>query len=188
MSLIPKFSIFCQFSYAFICMPDFLVCKGLGEQIKIVFLFYEGMNALDVVGPHKILCDLPGAKVFHAAKHPGLITTDSGLKLTADCALSDILEADILVVPGASSATTLRSDPEIFEWVRRVHRTTPVGPFQFARGVLFMILKPPFDMGSLRKLRLLYEKRFGLDCFRFSRPFLDSFHRSFFQKRCIALC
>ncbi len=95
-----------------------------GEPLQIVFLFYEGMNALDAVGPHEIICDLPGAKVIHAAKQPGLITTDSGLKLTAESALSDISHADILIIPGSSSATSLRSEPEILEWIRAIHRTT----------------------------------------------------------------
>lgn len=38
--------------------------------MQIVFLFYEGMTALDAVGPHEILSRLPGAKVKCAAKHP----------------------------------------------------------------------------------------------------------------------
>ncbi len=92
--------------------------------MQIVFLFYEGMNALDVVGPHDILCDLPNAKVVHAAKRPGPVTTDSGLQLIAECALSDVVRADVLVVPGASSATTLRNDPEILDWIRSIHATT----------------------------------------------------------------
>ncbi len=32
--------------------------------MKIVFLFYEGMTALDAIGPHEILCRLPDASVF----------------------------------------------------------------------------------------------------------------------------
>jgi transcriptional regulator GlxA family with amidase domain len=93
--------------------------------MEIVFLFYEGMTALDVIGPHEILCRLPGAKVIRAAKNRGPIQTDSaGLTLLAEHALSDVSRADLLVVPGAGSATIFPSDPDILLWVRSIHQTT----------------------------------------------------------------
>ena len=58
--------------------------------MQIIFLFYDGMTALDAVGPHEILCRLPGVSVKRIAKLPGRITTDSGLILNADYALSDV--------------------------------------------------------------------------------------------------
>ncbi|MBX9744025.1 MAG: DJ-1/PfpI family protein [Chlamydiales bacterium] len=93
--------------------------------MQIVFLFYDGMTALDAIGPHEVLCRLPGAKVQRVAKKPGIIRTDSaGLELTAEYALVDVSHADILVVPGAGSATTLRNHPEVLDWVRSIHATT----------------------------------------------------------------
>lgn len=92
--------------------------------MKIVFLFYDGMTALDLVGPHEILCRLPGATVQRVADRPGLIQTDSGLKLNVEYALSDIPRADVLVIPGAGNATTLRESPKMLEWVRKIHATT----------------------------------------------------------------
>ncbi|HSX26525.1 MAG TPA: DJ-1/PfpI family protein [Chlamydiales bacterium] len=93
--------------------------------MQIVFLFYDGMTALDVVGPHEILCRLPGAKVHRVAKRAGEVRTDSaGLLLIAECALADVAHADVLVIPGAGSATTLREHPEILDWVRSIHATT----------------------------------------------------------------
>lgn len=93
--------------------------------MQIVFLFYDGMTALDAVGPHEILCHLPGAKVIRVAKAPGQIRTDSfGLMLTAEHAISEVFHADLLVIPGAGSATTLREYPEILSWIRKIHATT----------------------------------------------------------------
>jgi putative intracellular protease/amidase len=82
------------------------------------------MTALDAIGPHEILSRLPGAKVFRGAKITGSVSTDSGLILTADHPLSAITQADMLLIPGAGSATTLRNDPEILDWVRSIHKTT----------------------------------------------------------------
>jgi putative intracellular protease/amidase len=92
--------------------------------MEIVFLFYDGMTALDAVGPHEILSRLPGAKVQRVAKHAGAVLTDSGLVLTAEYWLSDVARADVLVIPGAGSATTLRKSPETLAWVRSIHATT----------------------------------------------------------------
>ena len=92
--------------------------------MQIAFLFYEGMTALDAIGPHEILCRLPGAKVYRVAKHSGEIKTDSQLLLTAEHSLTDVSYADVLLVPGAGSATTLRKSPETLEWIRSIHSTT----------------------------------------------------------------
>lgn len=92
--------------------------------MKIAFLFYEGMTALDVIGPHEILCRLPEAQVYRVATHSGTILTDSGLLLIADYSLPDVSSADILLVPGAGNATTLQKHPEILDWLRSIHKTT----------------------------------------------------------------
>lgn len=92
--------------------------------MKIVFLFYDGMTALDAVGPHEILCRLPGATVQRVAQCAGPIRTDSGLVLTAEYALSDAPQADVLFIPGAGNATTLQKYPETLAWVRAIHAKT----------------------------------------------------------------
>lgn len=92
--------------------------------MKIAFLFYDGMTALDAVGPHEILSRLPGAEVFRVARIAGPVRTDSGLILTADHPLAVISQIDILFIPGAGSAATLRKHPDVLDWVRSVHETT----------------------------------------------------------------
>lgn len=93
--------------------------------MQIVFLFYDGMTALDAIGPHEILCRLPGAKVQRVARKSGTVRTDSaGLELVAEHSLTDVSHADVLVIPGAGSATTLRDYPEMLAWVRSIHATT----------------------------------------------------------------
>lgn len=92
--------------------------------MQIIFLFYDGMTALDAIGPHEILCRVPGVSVKRVAKSIGKVSTDSGITLNADYAISDVLHADILLVPGAGNATTLREYPEILNWVRLMHTQT----------------------------------------------------------------
>ncbi len=92
--------------------------------MQIAFLFYEGMTALDAVGPHEILCRLPGANVFRVAERAGSVGTDSGLLLTADYAIEEVTSADVLLIPGAGNASTLRSHPKVLAWVKAIHKTT----------------------------------------------------------------
>ncbi len=92
--------------------------------MDIVFFFYNEMTALDIVGPHEILSRLPGAKIYRVAEKAGPIHTDSGLILTADCGISAIKKADLLIIPGAGNATTLRTHPNILNWIRSIHKTT----------------------------------------------------------------
>lgn len=87
-------------------------------------MFYDGMTALDLIGPHEILSRLPGAESIRVAKHPGAVLSDSGVALTASAGFADVTQADLLFVPGASSATSMEHDPETREWVRTIHSTT----------------------------------------------------------------
>lgn len=91
----------------------------------ILFLFYEGMTALDAIGPHTVLAHLPGVQVKHVARRAGVIQTDAmQLTLIAEHAIEDFSQADVLVVPGGGSATTLQQYPEVLEWIRAIHQTT----------------------------------------------------------------
>ncbi len=92
--------------------------------MQIVFLFYDGMTALDAIGPHEILTRLPGAEVFHVAKEAGPIRTCSELVMIAEHSLSEVSEADVLLIPGAGNATSLSNESEILAWVRKIHETT----------------------------------------------------------------
>jgi transcriptional regulator GlxA family with amidase domain len=92
--------------------------------MHITFLFYNGMTALDAIGPHEILSRLPNAVVHRVALKAGPIQTCSGLVLNAEETLSDVIKTDVLVIPGAGNATALRQYPDILAWVAKIHETT----------------------------------------------------------------
>jgi len=94
------------------------------NKLNIVFLFYEGMTALDAIGPHEILSRLPHVSVQRVGLRAGPIKTCSDLVLTAEHAFTDVSHADVLVVPGAGNATTLRDHPELLAWIKKIHATT----------------------------------------------------------------
>jgi hypothetical protein len=62
--------------------------------MEFAFFFYSGMTALDVIGPHEILCRLPSATIRRVATQPGTVKTDSGVELIADYGFNEVPRAD----------------------------------------------------------------------------------------------
>jgi putative intracellular protease/amidase len=80
--------------------------------MNLAFLCYDGMTALDFVGPHEILSRLPHVTVQTISLQAGPVYTHSKLKLIADVSYTEVSSADVLIVPGAGNATTRRDHPE----------------------------------------------------------------------------
>ena len=93
--------------------------------MDIVCLLFEGITALDIVGPYEVLQRLPEANVRFAAAAAGEIRTDNKfLALVADQALDDVRSADVLVVPGGFATRALERDEALLEWIRAIDATT----------------------------------------------------------------
>ncbi|CAM2983897.1 4-methyl-5(B-hydroxyethyl)-thiazole monophosphate biosynthesis enzyme [Legionella steigerwaltii] len=94
------------------------------KPLHITFLFYEGMTALDAIGPYEVLSRLPEVVVQRVGLNQGPVRTCSGLTLIAEHALTDISHTDVLLIPGAGNATALRECPEILTWIKKIHEHT----------------------------------------------------------------
>ncbi len=94
--------------------------------MKIAILLYDGVTALDAVGPYEVLSRLPGAELGFVAKSKGPQRTDTKcLALVADYELGEIRQPDILLVPGGTVGTLQAAeDPDILDWVKRAHETS----------------------------------------------------------------
>ncbi len=93
--------------------------------MDIVCLLFDGITALDIVGPYEVLQRLPEADVAFVAAKAGEVRTDNGfLALVADHALDEITAADVLVVPGGFATRALETDEGLLEWIRAVDVTT----------------------------------------------------------------
>jgi transcriptional regulator GlxA family with amidase domain len=93
--------------------------------MKTRVLIFDGITALDAVGPYEVLRSVPGWEVAFVGPARGEVRTDVGsLGLSADLALEEATEADILLVPGGRGNRPLLEDERVLEWVRAVDRTT----------------------------------------------------------------
>ena len=93
--------------------------------MDIVCLLFDGITALDIVGPYEVLQRLPGADVKFVARSTGEIRTDNTfLALVADYSLSEVTRADVLVVPGGFATRALEREESLLEWIRAIDTTT----------------------------------------------------------------
>lgn len=94
--------------------------------MEIVILLYRGFTALDVFGPYEVLSRLPDAVVTFAAKEKGLVQGEyAGMKMMATHSLSEIDHADILLVPGSTTAFwDVMKDGDTLYHIQRLDATT----------------------------------------------------------------
>ena len=91
--------------------------------INIAILVFDGLTALDAVGPYEVLSRVPEAEVRFVAKEAGPKRTDTGaLGLHADLSLADLPHAEVVLVPGGKGNRPLMRDPQVLDWLRAVHR------------------------------------------------------------------
>jgi transcriptional regulator GlxA family with amidase domain len=92
-------------------------------ETQIAILVFDGLTALDAIGPYEVLRSVPGWDVSFVGKERGEIRTDVGsLGLSVDHALGDRPTADIVLVPGGEGNRPLLEDEEVLEWLRGVDR------------------------------------------------------------------
>lgn len=93
--------------------------------MEIAFLLFNGVTALDVVGPYEVLSRLPDARVRVVAAEPGPQRCDTGvLTLTAVDSLAAVSAPDVVVIPGGPGTRDLLTDPILLDWIRRVHQNS----------------------------------------------------------------
>jgi len=93
--------------------------------VEIVIPIFDGITALDAVGPYEVLSRLPGAELKFAALEPGPKRTENDvLALFADHALAELPHPEVVVVPGGFGTRALMHDEAMLDWVRGAHERT----------------------------------------------------------------
>lgn len=93
--------------------------------MHLTFVLYEGMTALDAIGPYEVLSRLPRARVTFAAASAGPVRTDTGaLSLVADRAFADCDAPDLVLVPGGPDVKAQTTDTALHDWLRAVDPAT----------------------------------------------------------------
>jgi transcriptional regulator GlxA family with amidase domain len=91
--------------------------------MKTVILIFDGLTALDAVGPYEVFRSVPGWEVEFVAPEQGEIRTDHGaLGLSANRPYAEVEAADLVLVPGGHGNRALLEDEPLLEWLRQIDR------------------------------------------------------------------
>lgn len=90
--------------------------------MDIAIPIFDGITALDAIGPYEVLSRLPRTRVHFLALEPGLKRTENGmLALRADGTLTSMQHPDVVLVPGGFGTRALMKDEQVLAWVRAAH-------------------------------------------------------------------
>jgi transcriptional regulator GlxA family with amidase domain len=104
---------------------EFRIATRQDGVMQIAILIFDGLTALDAIGPYEVLRSVPGWEVRFVGPAKGVVRTDSGaLGLSADYALEEVTEPDIVLVPGGKGNRPLMSDETVLSWLRAVDGRT----------------------------------------------------------------
>jgi putative intracellular protease/amidase len=93
--------------------------------MDIAIPLFEGVTALDAIGPYDVLSRLPDARVTFVGHAAGLVRTDNGmLGLAVDAPFEALPEPDVVVFPGGIGTRALIGDERVLGWVRHAHEHT----------------------------------------------------------------
>jgi putative intracellular protease/amidase len=96
---------------------------AMGMQLAI--LIFDGLTALDAVGPYEVLSRVPGIDAMFVATEAGVKRSDNGmLGLVADRTITEISTPELVLVPGGHGELQVRADEQVLTWLRSAHETT----------------------------------------------------------------
>ena len=82
---------------------------GVDARTVSVILF-DGFELLDVFGPVEMLHLAPGVTIDYAGPAAGPVTSSQGCRVVAGCGYEDLVEPDIVLVPGGGGTRRLVDD------------------------------------------------------------------------------
>ena len=92
---------------------------------EIAILLFDGITALDAVGPYEVLQRLPGARLRMLGARRGPVRTHEGsLSLGVDSELSECPHPQLLLVPGGYGVDRLLRDEATLSWIRAAHASS----------------------------------------------------------------
>jgi transcriptional regulator GlxA family with amidase domain len=93
--------------------------------MQLAILLFDGLAALDAVGPYEVLSRIPDIEVAFVGERPGAVRTDTGrLGLVADAALHEHPRPDVVLVPGGPGQVAQMGNAAVLDWLRAAHETS----------------------------------------------------------------
>lgn len=91
------------------------------DLFKIGIFIFNGLTALDAVGPYEVLSKLPNSQISFVSMKVGPIKSTGGLKFIADHTIYEEILYDIIIIPGGRGIKKLVDNQEVLQWLNKVH-------------------------------------------------------------------
>jgi transcriptional regulator GlxA family with amidase domain len=92
--------------------------------VQIAIPIYDGVTALDAIGPYEPLSRVPGIDMRVTGVKTGPVRCDTDvMSLVAEYSVDDVPNPDVLVVPGGKGSRDENGDA-LLDWIRSVHQTS----------------------------------------------------------------
>jgi putative intracellular protease/amidase len=93
--------------------------------MRIAVVLFPRMTALDAVGPYEMLQRLPDTTVTFVGAERGEVRTENGfLGLTVDRTFEEVIDPEVVLVPGGAGTRLLLDDDRLLDWLRVAHTTS----------------------------------------------------------------
>jgi putative intracellular protease/amidase len=93
--------------------------------MNVAIPVFDGLTALDAIGPYEVLSRLPSTDVRFLAAEAGPVRTETGmLALLADATFEQLADPEVVVVPGGRGTRRLMDDERLLGWLRRAHESS----------------------------------------------------------------
>jgi transcriptional regulator GlxA family with amidase domain len=88
--------------------------------MKIAYVLYEDFTALDLIGPYEVISAWPDVELHWVATSAGPVRTDRGMQILPTTLPAEMLDPDVVVIPGSSLPLGPLGDEALLQWVRDV--------------------------------------------------------------------
>ena len=86
--------------------------------MKIGFVIYPQVTALDFVGPAQVFSQLPNCDIHLISRDYGAVETDAGFSVNPTVTIQDAPQMDLLCVPGGFGQKVISDDNIFMDFIR----------------------------------------------------------------------
>ncbi len=93
--------------------------------MQLAIALFPRMTALDAVGPYEVLQRVPTIDPVFVGTERGTVRTENGfLGLCVDASFAEVLQPDLVLVPGGIGTREFAHGGDLVDWVKQIHATT----------------------------------------------------------------
>ena len=86
--------------------------------MKIAYVIYPDLTALDLVGPYEVISRWPEAEVHFVASSLEPVRSDRGLTVLPTDTPATLPNPDLILVPGSENPLPVLEDQVLLDWLR----------------------------------------------------------------------